>query len=282
MWRAVLPLLASGCVILGEGSRTREAWWYQVSAGYQTTCGLLSSGTVDCWGENGFVAPRVEMQQVSAGYVVSCGVTATDRVQCWGPLAQPVMQLPEVDEARQVSTFGDAACVVDWDDEVTCWGGVAGVTASPAGSFHRVEVGAGFACALDTDGGVRCWGNDDAGEADPPGGGFVDVDVADDHACAIDEDDDHVTCWGAGDFSGLTDEYADVAVGWDFSCGLDFDGEVTCVDSANQPTHAPPGDRQFVAIDAGYAYVCGVGYDGVAACWGDDDHGETAVPRNPE
>ena len=58
-----------------------------VSAGERYTCGVTSSGEVQCWGyneEGQSSPPEGSFERVSAGFNHTCGVTDSGSVECWG------------------------------------------------------------------------------------------------------------------------------------------------------------------------------------------------------
>lgn len=282
-WLAPLLLLSlPGCWITSQEQDERLRWWYDISAGYQATCGMLADATVECWGEIS-EDPTGTFTSMSAGYLHGCGVKE-GQVVCWGATGSAILDAP-AGAFDQVSTLAVDACARDDAGKIECWGDTPEVEANvPDGTFQRVVVGEYFACALGRDEDLACWGQDQAGETSAPAGLFEDLDLADDHACALSSEDSAIVCWGDGaDIQPLIrGSWQDVAVGWDFACGLDWDGAVACFDLAGQPTLPIPDPEVLVRIDAGLDYVCGVTHDGRAVCWGgDDEMGQKQVPHNP-
>ena len=59
----------------------------QVSVGWAHSCGLTSTGAIECWGDNRYgqaSPPSGGFTQVSAGEVHSCGLTSAGVIKCWG------------------------------------------------------------------------------------------------------------------------------------------------------------------------------------------------------
>jgi alpha-tubulin suppressor-like RCC1 family protein len=127
-----------------------------LSAGYQHTCALLSSGMVDCWGDNASgqlgtstttsastaqsVSGISGVVAVSAGYLHTCAVTSDGAVWCWGD-----------------NTYGELGTGSGLSSETPVL--VSGLTGAVA-----VAAGANFTCALTSGGDVSCWGAGALGE----------------------------------------------------------------------------------------------------------------------
>jgi alpha-tubulin suppressor-like RCC1 family protein len=205
---ALLLLFLPGCWVTGTERGEREQWWYQISGGYQSTCGVVGTGGVECWGEIAESAPDRQFTSVSAGYQHACGITE-DEVLCWGSVGAEgaaILTEPSGPEFTDVSTLAFDACAINTEKELRCWGTTTSIGSDvPIGDFLEVTVGEYFACALGEDGDLACWGQQEYGETSPPAGLFHDLDVADDHACAI-SDEDAMVCWGEAQFAALDDD----------------------------------------------------------------------------
>ena len=98
-----------------------------ISAGDGHTCGVRTSGSVVCWGNNlggQTDAPRGAFSAVSGGYRHSCGLRTDNTIRCWG------------------------------SDNV-------GESDAPSGAFSAVSAGLFHSCGLRTDNTISCWGAND-------------------------------------------------------------------------------------------------------------------------
>jgi len=210
-----------------------------VAAGNWHVCVLLSSGSLQCWGNNrwgqlgnggltGGSDPVTVLGIENATAVVglgsnfSCALLAGGSVKCWGGyLADPnrgtaqgsttPLEVPIAGPASSIAAGYDRACAVVADRSVQCWTGPNSVpVAVPGvGSATAVTVGVRHACALLSDGTIQCWGENDHGEL-----------------------------------------------------------------GTNQPSRPVSNIHDAVAISAGYSYSCAVLKSGTTWCWGSDTTGQ--------
>ena len=127
-----------------------------VSAGEEHTCGVMSNGSVACWGWDEYgeaTPPAGSFDSVSAGVFYTCGVRSNGSVACWG------------------SDY--------WN------GDYYGQATPPAGSFDSVSAGGVHTCGVRGNGSVACWGENEDGQATPPGSSSVSIsaggDLINDH-----------------------------------------------------------------------------------------------------
>ena len=177
-----------------------------VSAGFAHTCGVRTSGAIECWGDNNYGqsdAPAGSFSAVSAGFDHTCGLRTNGAITCWG---------------RNGTGQSDA----------------------PAGSFIIVSAGALHTCGLRSSGAIECWGYNHNGQSDAPAGsyrsisaggsGYYELD-APSHTCAIRSNDDAITCWGenrSGQTNAPSGNFTAVSSGTNHTCGLRADGAIEC------------------------------------------------------
>ena len=240
----------------GETGEPPELAWVWLKQGAPDKgLGLVSDGTVRCWGHNEWVdacAPSdATFSQVHIGTDGACGIRTSGEVACWcwdrGP-----------------GTGIEPFC----DDE------------PPGTDYVRVVVGAGYGCAQRTDGTLRCFGEP---HPPPPTEPVLDFDIEDDASCAVFLDG-RLECWELPSMWETetpaltlpTGTFSRVAIGRAWVCGLDEAGDMRC----GGPTweHADTGAAEwelapelvpgpFTAVDSTYLVTCGLREDGHPGCW---------------
>jgi alpha-tubulin suppressor-like RCC1 family protein len=139
----------------------------QVSAGGNHTCALLSSGQVDCWGDNSngdlgngtttnssvpvAVSGITNAIQIAAGDSYSCALLSTGAIDCWGDNS--------TGELGTGSATGPTNCT---PQTVPCSKipvQVTGIT-----NATQLAAGTGYICSRLASGNVDCWGDNAFGE----------------------------------------------------------------------------------------------------------------------
>jgi alpha-tubulin suppressor-like RCC1 family protein len=247
-----LRALVTAGVLIGCLWCCAAAGAVQIAAGWGQACVVMSSGHIDCWGENhsgqlgdGSDAASdipVEVEgvgdaiAVSVGGADSCAVLSSGHVDCWGydgngelgngPGANsdiPV-EVPGIVNAVQVAVGVEDACVVLSSGHVECWG---------------TEVVEHF--TFERERPVEVPGIDDATQ----------VSVSRWDTCAL-LSSGHIDCWQEGEFGQLGDGSR---------AASKVPVEVQAITTATQVT-------------TGEEYACALLASGHVSCWGRNDGGQ--------
>jgi alpha-tubulin suppressor-like RCC1 family protein len=271
---------------LGNGSTTSIASPVQVvgltssavsiAAGSESTCALMSAGSVWCWGDNSngqlgngtFTQSTVPVQvmdftgsaplsgiaRIAAGQSHTCAVTSAGAAFCWG------------DNSK--GELGNGTEIVS-SLPVPVSGLATGVATMAAGSD--------FTCAVTADGGAKCWGDGASGQLgngtsansttastvlDATGSsaltGVVTLSAGFENACAL-TTAGNVLCWGANGAGQLGN-------------GVTGSASALPVEVLNSNGQSPLGD--VVAISSGLDSNCAVTSAGTTECWGANASGQ--------
>lgn len=259
----------------------------KVAAGGGHTCALLTSGEVDCWGENyggqlgdgTSTGPEVCLYEafgsksevpcsttpvtvsglknatsLSAGGGDTCALLASGGIDCWG--------------VNSVGQLGDGASGHGAVDATATPTPVSGITNATA-----VVVGNKDTCALLGGGTIDCWGANEDGqlgdggtesESDVPVrvsgiSNAISVAVSEESVCAL-LASGSIDCWGA-------DSYGDLG-----------DGESETGEGGGTRISRVPvsvrGITNATAISSNYASVCALLASGSIECWGLNNTGQ--------
>ena len=242
----------------------------QVTAGYQSTCALDSSGLAYCWGENndgqvgnnttttanaaatvtgtGVLAGTV-LTEITPGQHDTCALDSTGAAYCWG-----------TNSSGQV---GNPATAVNFLVPVAVSASEAVTIA--AGNIHSCEISSGKAF---------CWGDNSNGEIGNNTTMPSRVPVA---------------AWTGGALSGVT--LTEITTGTNFSCALSAAGAAYCwglgtsgqlgnntTTSSGVPVAVYTGGAlagvTLTQISANGATVCALSAAGAAYCWGAGGSGQ--------
>ena len=105
------------------------AIFLDVAAGLSHTCGVLSDGSLDCWGDdfygqstppagNNFVA-------VTTGQAHSCALTTSGSIKCWGADTWGLRTPPSTGTYVAVEAGWTNTCALRSDGRTVCWGKLA-------------------------------------------------------------------------------------------------------------------------------------------------------------
>jgi len=248
----------------------------EVVASERHTCLRLSSGAVECWGDN-------DEAQLGRG-------AATDMAT----VPMPVLGLEDVD-VLEIDAAIEATCA-RYDTGIRCWGDNRGPAAreGPLGADvlnsavpvevvlemrppHRIAVGDYHGCAIvGPDRTVECWGANNEGQLGidsrtsqslptpvPMLDDVVDLCAAENHTCAV-RADGTLYCWG------------------DASAGRLGIGDPGAMSRRLVPTLVDSLSG-VVDVECDYRHTCAITDDGGARqtwCWGENQSGETQQPED--
>ncbi len=157
----------------------------------------------------------------------------------------------------------------------------------------QVGLGLGVACAVDnsngTDGALVCWGSNSSSQiltSVPNGSNFVQVEVGESDACALDASG-YMTCWGDATIYDSTHAtnipFQDLSLGATHGCalkdaagtggGYDADcwGQDCTLGQCPEPTPGMGGLRiEYLGVAAGGLVSCGIQTTTGLSCWGDN------------
>ena len=307
MTESVLPVQVA---VFGSGSVSTPA---AVVAGAEHACVLTSSGTVWCWGRNGWG---------------QAGVNGSTQ---WDPV-----QVAVGGTATRLAAGGSNTCAVLADNSVRCWGqnnfGQLGIGTSDTTAHYTpetvqgipasftvasIDIGTGHVCASSTAGEVWCWGRYTYGRlgttvtsnapiatrTEALSGIATGVSSGAEHNCVV--VGAGLVCFGRNNFGQLgqptsasqlstptaltiNGNVSRVSAGDAFTCVTVTTGAVQCFGSnaAGQlgrgnavSFDATPGLVQGLssgaaAISVGASHACAIEPDGDVLCWGLNDFGQ--------
>ena len=217
-----------------------------VTAGYEHSCALATTGTAYCWGAvivdgvtssyltpTAIVAPPgVTFTALSAGARRTCGLTSAGAAYCMG--------------VNTHGGVGDGTTEDRWTPTLV---------QTPAGvSFVAISAAYEHACGVTASGVVYCWGDNEFGSlgdgsgkdqltpvpiAAPPGVSFTAISVDGYHSCAL-TTAGSIYCWG------------------DMRVAITYPTTPTLVAS-----------KKIASIALGERFACVLSVDGAVSCWGD-------------
>lgn len=272
----------AGASIIATGTINVGAAVQQITGGHQSTCALLATGAVRCWGFGGDgrlgynattnvadgATPTIvqagdvpiggAVTQISAASHFTCALLTTGAVRCWG--GSPAGETGYNSTVSSADGLGPS---------IIARGDV------PLGGIAvQIATGGDAACAVLNTGAVRCWGNGSGGRlgrnatsnigdgVGPSiiaagdialGGTAVQVTVGLDHACAL-LTTGAVRCWGSG---------AGGALGYNSTSNIG-DGVGPSIVTAGD---VPIGGIA-VYVSAGSSATCALLINGQLRCWG--------------
>jgi alpha-tubulin suppressor-like RCC1 family protein len=233
-----------------------ESLWRDVGVGWTHACGVLSAGSLWCWGGNNY-------GQLGRGNT--------------NTYTNPVEVLASSDLVS-LGLGNNHGCAVRGNGTLWCWGvNVDGQLGIGRTSAHSVPVQAGVestwalvrgggwhTCGLMADASLWCWGYGGDGQlgtgvaasastAQPVARGatWTGVSLGQRHTCGV-QDGGTLWCWGRNEY-----------------------GQLGTGSAQGQPAPVPVGlGVTWRAVGLGFEHTCAVAVDGSLWCWGRNDAGQ--------
>jgi len=275
------------CAVLSDGSV--KCWGLEMAGQLGTgTNSSDSSVPVNVPGISGAV-------QVSGGGFTSCVVLLTGNIKCWGEnsygqlgngtsnnISYSPTSVQNISNAASVHVGNDDACALLATGNIKCWGanrsGQLGngstsdssipVAVSGIDNAMLLATGGGHSCALLDTGKLKCWGDNSYGQLGDGSttnaltpvevsglAGIVDISLST-HSCVV-LSSGSVMCWGSNEFGQL--------------------GNGTTTNSLTPI--AVIGISNAVSVAAGYDHTCAVLSDSSIKCWERSRKGSLAMAQ---
>ncbi|MBU6375573.1 MAG: putative Ig domain-containing protein [Bdellovibrionales bacterium] len=262
-----------------------------LSVGTSHACGITSSGTLKCWGDNssgqlgdGSTLSRsspitidgsTSYRAVAAGLSHTCGITSSGTLKCWG--------------SNTWGQIGDGGATTNR---------LLPSRVDPFTSYQAITAGSNHSCGISASGQLKCWGQNGSGQL---GNGnfsgwitptiidietrYQQIDAGYSSTCGI-TTTGALKCWGSGplgrgdnsssNFPVLIDAgvlFKSISTGDYTSCGVTEAGVLKCWGSNYPgtplliPTVVDPG-VEYLSASSGEVHQCGVTSLGFIKCWG--------------
>ncbi|WP_419944879.1 leucine-rich repeat domain-containing protein [Candidatus Poriferisodalis sp.] len=277
----VVPADADSAVGGHQVALTSSSGFGSMDAGNSHSCGLLTGGSVRCWGGSYpmvTAAPSGVFFQVSVGWGHACALTSSGSVDCWGDNYFGQSR-PSAGSFAAVSAGWGHSCGLTTGGSARCWGyNFSGQSRPPSGTYSAVAAGGNHSCGILSSGSLSCWGLNNDGQARPPSGTFTALSAGWRHNCAV-KDDATVACWGENDDGksrAPSGSFTAVSAGEEHSCGLKTDGSVVCWGDNGYGQSSPPSGS-FTSVSAGEEHSCALNATGTVICWGSTSAAQPAL-----
>ncbi len=221
-----------------------------IAAGGSHTCGLLTNGSMMCWGNNDYgqigngskgtalnlvlVNSTESFVSIAAGAAHTCGLLNNGSMMCWGQ--------------NNDGQIGDGS---SWEDRLNP------VFVNTTESFVSIDTGYSHTCGVLNNGSAMCWGSNDYGTIG----------------------DGTTTQRNNPVFVNTTESFVSMGEGEHHTCGLLNNGSAMCwggniqgqIGDGSGTNRLNPvfvnTTESFVSIGVGGSHTCGVLNNGSAMCW---------------
>ena len=146
----------------------------QLSCWWNHCCAVDTSGSVQCWGDDGYgqsTPPSGSFKSVSVGESHSCGIDSSGAIQCWGANGSGEAT-PPAGVFNTVAAGQGYTCATSAKGPIQCWGtplysivSYPDESLPPNEKFYQVSCGSEYCCGITAGGEGRCWGESDSGQA---------------------------------------------------------------------------------------------------------------------
>jgi cysteine-rich repeat protein len=281
-----LPTCGDGVLDSGEGCDARTLRWQQVAAAEQYACGILSDGTLRCWGASTFpdgtptTPPTGTFTHVAVEQFHACGIRSSGAAVCWGESLGYGELVPPSEQYQRIEVGLAHSCGIRSDGKIHCWGDSFLSTNAPTVSVREL-VGYGYrACAITTNDVTICW---DGSSSSTYWNDTVELDAGLSHLCAV-RTGGTISCNGDnndGQTSVPAGTYKHVAAAYSHTCAVRTDDTIVCWGDVWN-TIEPP-NVALVQLSADFGYNCGLDAAGQLYCWGfDSSSGQARPPGNSD
>jgi alpha-tubulin suppressor-like RCC1 family protein len=266
--------------------------WEEVTVGRSHSCGITTTGTTKCWGDNldgQLNIPKEDFEQIDAAGDHTCAVTEAGEIRCWGDSDHSVPA--EVEGSfTYVSTGTENTCGVTNSGAVKCWGWFRLPQSKiKKGNFDKVTVGDGFACAKE-EGKVKCWCWRMKDSYCNETLSLEQIDAGSYHYCAL-KDSGRAMCRGSTAIAGSSrleppsGTFEQISAGGVLSCGIRSSGSIDCWGRKKPGFMAPDANLKnipkgdFRKVSVGDSHVCAITKSKTIKCWGADTSNQLQPPK---
>jgi len=165
--------------------------WIDVTAGLVSSCGVHSTGQIECWGAPSIVTQNppagTNYVAVSVGYHFACALSNNGRIDCWCNDGYEYF-CPQLDGTfSKLQLYSSEGCAINDVGEPVCWPIAAPTLPNPV---EIIATGNGMGCALEYGSSEPlCWPYypdlPEQPQTSPPAVAFTDIALAFRGGCGV-------------------------------------------------------------------------------------------------